>query len=129
MRDRSKRTAFLSVQLVPWMAPPSIWLATPYHLAHVDGDHEPAHAHIGRAFDLGHHDAVSGEVLVAAEADAVADAVSLGPRRPAGAPCCCLECCPACNGVVGDTLHKQTELLVGYAVFPPPLPYALSGRA
>ena len=29
MRVRSKRTASFSVQLVDWMAPPSIWLTTP----------------------------------------------------------------------------------------------------
>ena len=29
MRSRSNRTASFSVQLVAWMAPPSIWLATP----------------------------------------------------------------------------------------------------
>ena len=55
------------------------------HLAHVDRHHQPAHADVGRALHLGDDGAIGAEVLVAREADAVAHALALAPRAPAGA--------------------------------------------
>ena len=87
-RVRSKRTASLSVQLVAWIAPPSIWFATPSGLitrptsTAID---QPPHADLALGLDLGDDRAVGAEVLVAREADAVAARLAPLPLRPSGA--------------------------------------------